>query len=101
MYNVDLIESQVDTNRHKYYSSCGNYIYHLAIIDYLQTFNLEKWGESRFKTWILRRPSNLISAVEPELYANRFVKFMADEVLLSTNLIDLKENEVCDMTLFN
>ena len=72
----------------------------MAIIDYLQTFNLEKWGESRFKTWILRRPPNLISAIEPEIYANRFVKFMTDEVLLTTNLIDLKEDVVCDLSLF-
>mmetsp|Transcript_41115 Transcript_41115/g.62483 ORF Transcript_41115/g.62483 Transcript_41115/m.62483 type:complete len:159 (+) Transcript_41115:395-871(+) len=34
MENVSL-----ETNRHKYISSCGNYIYHLAIIDYLQSFN--------------------------------------------------------------
>ena len=42
--------------RHKYLSTCGKYIYHLALIDYLQEFNLEKKGESTFKIWILRRP---------------------------------------------
>lgn len=49
----------------------------------------------------MRRNPELISAIDPEKYANRFVKFMTDEVLISTNLIDLKEDEVCDMTLFN
>lgn len=44
-----------DANRHKYYSQNGEFIYHVALIDYLQTWNFEKWGESRLKIWILRR----------------------------------------------
>ena len=75
------------TNRHKYVSSCGQYIYHLAIIDYLQTFNFEKKSESRLKIWILRRPAHLISAVEPSVYGDRFIRFMTQEVLIDSNLI--------------
>ena len=83
----------VSNNRHKYTSSCGNYYYHLAIIDYLQEFNFDKWSESKFKTWILRRNAHLISAVEPELYGPRFVKFMANEVLIDmSSMMDEKAN---------
>lgn len=60
------------TKRHMFESSCGKYIYHVAIIDYLQAFNWEKWGESFAKTNLLMRDGRLISAVEPEFYAKRF-----------------------------
>lgn len=82
--NSSKISAQ--SGRHKYYSTCGKYIYHMAIIDYLQEFNLEKWGESRLKTWILRRPKTLISAVDPDIYRKRFIQFMKTEVLIERNL---------------
>ena len=72
--------------RHKCLSTCGKYVYHLAIIDYLQEFNFDKRGESRLKIWVLRRPKNLISAVDPELYRSRFIEFMKNEVFIRTNL---------------
>jgi len=81
--------SLASNSRHKYYSSCGQYVYHLAIIDYLQTFNLEKWSESRFKIFVLRRDANLISAIEPNIYADRFIKFMSNELLIDSNLLDV------------
>ena len=58
----------------------------MAIIDYLQTFNFDKWSESRFKTLVLRRPKYQISAVDPEIYAERFCKFMRSEVVLDSVL---------------
>lgn len=65
----------------------------MAIIDYLQEFNFEKWCESKFKTLILRRDNHLISAVDPEVYGPRFVKFMANEVLIDMNsMMDEKAN---------
>lgn len=73
-------------NRHRYISSCGKYIYHLALIDYLQEFNFEKRGESKLKIWVLRRPATLISAVEPNLYRERFIQFMKSELLITSNL---------------
>ena len=36
--------------RHKFYSSCNRYTYHVSIIDYLTDFNLNKQIESKFKT---------------------------------------------------
>ena len=76
------------TDRHRFKSSCGNFVYHIAMIDYLQTFNLEKWTESKFKIWILRRNDKLISAIEPEFYAERFLRFMSTEVFIDTNLFN-------------
>ena len=64
----------------------------MAIIDYLQTFNLEKWGESRFKIWILRRNAALISCIEPDVYADRFIRFMNTEVFIDSNLFDPDED---------
>lgn len=49
---------------------------------------MEKWAESRFKIWILRRPEALISAVDPELYGDRFIKFMKAELLVDS-ILDL------------
>ncbi len=77
----DQMSISMETSRHQFVSSCGKYIYHMAIIDYLQAFDLEKKSESLFKTLILRRPKALISAVDPELYASRFVHFMSTELL--------------------
>ena len=39
-------------NRHKYISSNGRYFYHIAIIDYLQAYNLEKRLENAYKVYI-------------------------------------------------
>ena len=75
-----------EDSRHVFYSSCGKYVYHLAIIDYLQTYNMHKQMESKFKTNILVRQRELISAVEPKLYGERFIKFMKNEVILDTIL---------------
>jgi len=80
--------TEVSNKRHKFVSCCGNFTYHMAIIDYLQEFNWEKWGESKFKTAVLRRNEKLISAVRPELYAQRFCKFMKEELLLDS-ILDL------------
>jgi hypothetical protein len=62
--------------RHKFNSACGRYIYHVAIIDYLTTFNTAKKLESNFKIYFMRKDEKLISAVEPVFYASRFLEFM-------------------------
>ena len=77
-------------------SSCGNYTYHVAIIDYLQSFNFDKRLESWFKTFVRRRSYQLISAVDPKTYGDRFLKFMKNEVLIEGSLIEedlLRESE--------
>lgn len=71
-------------NRHKYGSISGKFIYHLAIIDYLQEFNTNKKIESNFKILVLHRDKRLISAVNPKLYATRFLNFMREKVIVDT-----------------
>jgi hydroxymethylpyrimidine pyrophosphatase-like HAD family hydrolase len=51
--------------RHKYISQNGKYIYHIAIIDYLQAFDLEKKAENFIKKYIYNREEYKISAVNP------------------------------------
>jgi hypothetical protein len=87
----------VSNSRHRFYSSCGNFVYHVSIIDYLQAFDFDKWAESRFKILILRRPEKLISAVDPELYAERFLKFMKTEVLVDSILMPSMEQDLMSM----
>ena len=58
------------------------FIYHVAVIDYLQSFNFEKSLESKFKTTILNRKEDLISAIDPMPYAKRFMRFMGQEVFV-------------------
>lgn len=62
-------------------SYSGEYIYHLAIIDYLQEYNLDKKGEHFAKT-IFRGRGAEISAVPPDRYVKRFVEFMRNEVII-------------------
>jgi hypothetical protein len=62
------IERFLEKTRYKFISSCGLYIYHISIIDYLQIYNMEKFFENKFKTIICRKDPKFISAVNPELY---------------------------------
>ena len=63
-------------DRHKFYSKCGRFIYHVAIIDYLTEFNFTKKVERFFKTTILSKNSEGISDVPPDWYCKRFIEFM-------------------------
>ena len=50
----------------------GKFIYHIAIIDYLQEWNLNKKAERFIKTKILLKDGKNLSAIEPVEYARRF-----------------------------
>merc|ERR1711957_212709 len=69
--------------RHKYISNDGHYIYHMAIIDYLQGWDLEKKGEAFLKVWIKQAKADKISACEPRQYARRWEAFMKDQVIIN------------------
>jgi hypothetical protein len=69
-------------SRHKFISSCGNFIYHLGIIDYLQEFNMDKIAENKFKTFSNWKTGHLISAINAIDYQKRFVDFMREEVII-------------------
>lgn len=73
----------VDKDRHRYISTCGRYCYHISIIDYLTQFDFAKKIESFYKTTIKGANPRLVSAVNPDLYAERFIKFMTDEVIVN------------------
>ena len=56
--------------------------YHLSIIDFLQLWNCNKKSEQFLKTTFLRANKRLLSAVEPELYMQRFRNFMRRQVFI-------------------
>ena len=53
-----------------------NCIYHIAIIDYLQEWNLKKQAERLIKTKLMFKNGNGLSAIEPVDYSLRFYHFM-------------------------
>jgi hypothetical protein len=48
----------------------------------LQTWTLEKKGEAAWKTVVLKKDREYLSAVEPKKYAKRFQKFMCESVFV-------------------
>lgn len=77
----NLLSASFDKTRHTFISRGGKYIYHLAIIDYLQDFNLEKRSESWVKTAINKEGAE-ISAINPDPYAIRYLKYMKETVII-------------------
>lgn len=51
-------------------------IYHIAVIDYLQEWNCNKKSERFLKTVVLRKNKAMLSAIEPNEYARRFLHFV-------------------------
>ena len=78
-------------NRHRYISACGQYIYHMGIIDYLQAYDAMKRAENFAKVWFKQKDGNKISACHPNLYGRRFYRFMRKEVIIKSHKIDEKE----------
>ena len=67
--------------RHIFMSSNMKYVYHIAIIDYLQVYNLDKKFENFVKEIMVGRRAE-ISAVPPARYAKRYVDFMENQVFI-------------------
>jgi hypothetical protein len=77
---MELAEMESMVNRYEIESGDGNYKYHLALIDYLQEWNLDKKLERFAKiTFKNANPAGL-SAIEPDAYQKRFMRFMKDTV---------------------
>jgi hypothetical protein len=82
-------------NRHTFMSEDGMYLYHMGIIDYLQDFNLQKYGENKLKS--IYSDGEMISAVPPDRYSMRFINFMQKTVLTNQkNPMPLKSKDVSD-----
>ena len=65
----------------KHCFSNGNRVYHISIIDYLQTWNLHKKLERLTKTVFLGKDGQNLSAVDPNVYASRFTDFVLQNVI--------------------
>ena len=74
---VDKVDKKLET-RNRFYSIDGTELYHIGLIDYLQTWNLAKKTERTIK-WLTKDIKG-ISAVEPKYYCKRFGEFMRTEV---------------------
>ena len=59
----------------------GRRVYHIAIIDYLQEWNMSKKTERFIKTVLLGKDGPTLSAIEPETYAKRFQQFIEMRVI--------------------
>lgn len=69
-------DSKVSVSRHQIDSVCGQFTYHLAVIDYLQNWNRNKKCESFLKTVFKGESRNEISCVPPSIYQSRFMRFV-------------------------
>ena len=49
---IQDFDNENKNSRHKFISENGKYIYHVAIIDYLQAYDFEKKAENFAKVWI-------------------------------------------------
>ena len=78
---VAEVRRRFQGNRHKFLSSCGRYIYHIGIIDYLQDYNFDKKLENLAKYHIMMKGPG-ISAVPPPKYAERFLNFMRSQLII-------------------
>ena len=79
-------------SRNSFMSENGKYIYHIGIIDYLQSYNWNKKGENFLKTKI--SDGKYISAVEPNWYCERFFEFMRKEVIVNQNHPNLQRIKI-------
>ena len=78
-------EQSAVKNRHRFFSTCGNYVYHISIIDYLTEFRLFKQFEVFYKVKLKGNKSNLVSVVHPSKYGDRFRQFINNRVIINEN----------------
>ena len=64
----------------------SNKVYHIGVIDYLQTWDKSKSGERILKSIQNRKNWNGGSAVPPGLYGQRFRNFTEKQVLAKSSL---------------
>ena len=68
---------------HVYNSGDKKFIYIIGIIDYLQIYNFRKRIETFWKGLFYGKEKNMISAVEPNYYGERFQNFMTKYVFVT------------------
>lgn len=67
-------------DKQKVMSQCGNFIYHICIIDYLQPYVLRKRLETVFKSTLLGVSKKDLSCIDPDRYSDRFVQYIKNKV---------------------
>jgi hypothetical protein len=70
-------------NRNRFVNNEGKSVIHIAIIDYLQEYNVKKMIESKYKMGCKNRKKafDQVTIVPPDHYAERFKKYMIYNVL--------------------
>lgn len=63
-----------------YYSKDKKYVYFIGIIDYLTKFDRLKMLENKYKSLMNYSKRSTISAVNPVHYADRYMKFIIEEI---------------------
>ena len=66
-----------EETRHEFQSQLGGELYHVSIIDYLQTWTKEKKSEQYFKMYLKRKSIKGLSCIEPNAYCERFITSMS------------------------
>jgi len=74
--NNQIIENKGVMKNRMHYSKNKKFIYFIGIIDYLTKYSRIKMMETSYLTFLYYSERNLISAVNPVFYADRFNKFM-------------------------
>jgi Phosphatidylinositol-4-phosphate 5-Kinase len=79
-HRLELLEASLNKNPYELESESGRFRYHLAIIDYLQEWNGSKKLERLLKITFKHADPQGLSAIEPEPYQKRFMRFMRNVV---------------------
>ena len=66
----------------KVYSECGNFIYHIFIIDFLQSFNANKKIEIILKRVFKNAKASELSSINPFAYQRRFMNFITKNIFV-------------------
>ena len=74
--NQNNIENNRVISDRIHYSKNKKFVYFIGIIDYLTKYSRIKKLETSWRTFLHYSDRNLISAVNPVFYADRFNKFM-------------------------
>ena len=83
----ESLHTQFKNNPRIVVSQCGNFIYHICIIDYLQSFNYNKRAEIVLKMIFKNAKSKDISSMDPQNYFKRYMKFMKTQVFVDPESI--------------
>jgi hypothetical protein len=83
--NLNSLHHEMDLRsraRHRHYSVDGCEMYHISIIDYLQTWTNNKKAERFLKTKFLAKDPKWLSACEPNYYSERFLTVLNKRCIL-------------------